>query len=150
MNDESVQGVFPTMATVLQPLSRPAKGTARAESVPVYAPLPSVWFGEDAELIERLLDFYPRKRPHKILDTTINGGRFWRGSKRPVVGIDIDPRHHPSVVADNAAMPVANESFDVLVYDPPHIPNQRKDNKKDFRTRFGLWLRSSKDNHYTC
>ena len=34
-------------------------------------------------------------------------------------------------------------------YDPPHIPNQGRDNKKDFNTRFGLVLRSSKENHYT-
>ena len=149
MNSESVQGVFPTMATVPQPLSRPAKGKARPEKVSAYAPLASVWYGEDAELLEHLLDFYPRKRPRKILDTTVNGGRFWRSSRRPVVGMDIDPRHHPNLVADNSAMPFSDKSFDVLVYDPPHIPNQGKDNKKDFGTRFGLVVRSSKENHYT-
>ena len=40
-------------------------------------------------------------------------------------------------------------TLDVIVYDPPHIPNQGKDNKKDFGSRFGLVLRSSKENHYT-
>lgn len=149
MNSESVQGVFPTMATVLQPLPRPAKSKTIGEESSGYAPLSSVWYGEDAELLERLLDFYPRKRPRKILDTTVNGSRFWRGSKRPVVGMDIDPRHHPNLVADNSAMPFGDNSFDVLVYDPPHIPNQGKDNKKDFGKRFGLVLRSSKENHYT-
>jgi hypothetical protein len=141
--------VFPTMATALQPLSRPAKGQARTEKASAYSPLASVWYGEDAELLERLLSFYPRKRPRKILNTTVNGGRFWRGSKRPVIGMDIDYRHHPNLVADNSAMPFGDRSFDVLVYDPPHIPNQGKDNKKDFGTRFGLVVRSSKENHYT-
>jgi hypothetical protein len=41
-----------------------------------YEPLGSVWDGGDAELIERLLVLYPRKRPRRILDATVNGGRF--------------------------------------------------------------------------
>jgi SAM-dependent methyltransferase len=149
MNDQSVQRVFPTMATALQPLSHPAKGKASAETDLAYAPLASVWFGEDAELIERLLDFYPRKRPRRILDATVNGGRFWRGSKRPVIGMDIDSHHRPMLVADNTAMPFRDASLDVVVYDPPHIPNQGKDKKKDFGVRFGLVAKSSKENHYT-
>lgn len=137
------------MASALQPISRPAKGRTGAESDSAYAPLASVWFKEDAELIERMLDFYPRKRPRKILDATVNGGRFWRGSNRPIIGMDIDRHHNPNVVADNKAMPFKDVSLDVVVYDPPHIPNQGRDNKKDFGTRFGLVLHSSKENHYT-
>src|SRR4051812_35703586 len=37
-----------------------------------YAPLESVWSGSDAELIERMLDFYPRTRPEAIPDATVN------------------------------------------------------------------------------
>ena len=116
---------------------------------PVYAPLPSVWDGDDAALIERLLAFYPRKRPRRILDATVNGGRFWHGSDRPVIGMDIEEKHHPAIVGDNTAMPFRSGSLDVVVYDPPHIPNQGKDNLKDFNTRFGLTLKSSKENGYT-
>ena len=114
-----------------------------------YEPLPSVWYDEDNELLERLLSFYPRRYPNMILDATVNGGRFWRGSKRPVIGIDTEYRHRPTLVADNTVMPFSNSSFDVVVYDPPHIPNQGKDKSKDFNTRFGLVLRSSKENNYT-
>ena len=145
---DSVQGVFPTMATVLQPLPRPAMPRTGARKTK-YELLPSVWEGEDTELLERLLDFYPRKKPRRILDATLNGGRFWRGSKRPIIGIDIEPSHRPNLVADNTAMPFRDGCFEVVVYDPPHIPNQGKDHKKDFNTRFGLVLRSSKENHYT-
>lgn len=113
-----------------------------------YEPLASVWFGDDAELIEQLLRFYPRRRPRKILDATVNRGRFWKGSKRRVIGLDIDSRHEPTVVGDNTNMPFSDGSFDVVVYDPPHIPNQGKDRSKDFRTRFGLVVRSAKENHY--
>lgn len=114
-----------------------------------YEPLGSVWDGDDAELIERLLNFYPRKRPKRILDATVNCGRFWRGSKRAVIGLDIDPRYRPTVVGDNTQMPFRTGAFDVVVYDPPHIPNQGRDNQKDFNFRFGLVLKSSKENGYS-
>jgi len=113
-----------------------------------YELLPSVWTAEDSELLERMLDFYPRKRPRRILDATVNGGRFWRESKRPVIGIDIEPRHKPAIIADNTAMPFKSGTFEVVVYDPPHIPNQGKDNEKDFNTRFGLVLKSLKECDY--
>ena len=64
------------------------KPESQRDRVSEYAPLASVWYGEDPELIEKLLSFYPRKRPRKILDATVNGGRFWRGSKRSIIGID--------------------------------------------------------------
>jgi hypothetical protein len=50
----------------------------------------------------------------------------WQGSKRSVLGLDIEILHHPDVVADNTGMPFRNEALDVVVYDPPHIPNQGK------------------------
>jgi hypothetical protein len=36
----------------------------------------------------------------------------------------------------------------VVIYDPPHVPNQGKDRSKDFNSRFGLVLRSSAQNGY--
>src|SRR5437764_854840 len=65
-----------------------------------YEPIASVWHGEDAELLERMLDFYPRTRPKRILDATVNRGRFWRDSERPVTGLDIDPACRPDILAD--------------------------------------------------
>jgi len=114
-----------------------------------YHPLPSVWDGEDAQLLELMLRFYPRRPPQRILDATINGGRFWRGSQRPVVGLDIDVRHRPHVVANHMRLPFKDCCFDVVVYDPPHIPNHGQDHAKDFTTRFGLVLRSPKACGYT-
>jgi SAM-dependent methyltransferase len=114
-----------------------------------YQPLPSVWVGEDSELLERLLDFYPRRRPRLILDATVNAGRFWRGSQRPVVGLDIERRHRPTVIGDNTCMPFADSCFDVVVYDPPHIPNQGRDRSKAFTVRFGLGATSLSQNGYS-
>jgi hypothetical protein len=114
-----------------------------------YEPLASVWYGEeDGQLLEQLLRFYPRKRPQRILDATVNGGRFWRDSRRSVVGLDIEPKHRPSVVGDNGLMPFRANAFDVVVYDPPHIPNQGRDQSKDFTRRFGLGARSPKEHGY--
>jgi hypothetical protein len=36
----------------------------------------------------------------------------------------------------------------VVVYDPPHVPNQGHDRSKDFNSRFGLVLRSSVEDGY--
>jgi hypothetical protein len=120
------------------------------EQLDAYAPLDSVWYGEeDAELVEQLLRFYPHSEPRLILDATVNGARFWRRSLRPVIGLDIDARHRPAICADNTAMPFASGMFDVVVYDPPHIPNQGRDRSKDFNIRFGLGERSAKENGYS-
>lgn len=113
-----------------------------------YEPLSSVWDRDDSELLELMLNFYPRTEPKVILDATINRGRFWIGSKRPVIGLDINSRYRPSVVGDNMQMPFKSNSLDAIVYDPPHIPNQGKDNQKDFQDRFGLVLKSPKENGY--
>jgi DNA modification methylase len=138
---------------VAKPAAKPSallfpemEGTSASTSS--YAPLPSVWEGTDSSLLERMLDFYPHKPPTAILDATVNAGRFWVGRQRNVTGLDIDPKHKPDVVGDNTDMPFDAESFDVVVYDPPHIPNQGKDKKKDFNKRFGLVLKSSLEQGY--
>ena len=113
-----------------------------------YRLIPSVWDGEDCALLEVMLDFYPRQPPQRILDATVNTRRFWRGSQRPMIGIDVNPYFRPDMVADNLAMPFRDEVFDVVVYDPPHIPNQGKDKSKDFNTRFGLVLKASAQQGY--
>ncbi len=127
-------------------VSQDSESTVAASST--YEPLPSVWFGDDTELLEKMLCFYPHQQPKDILDATINAGRFWRGSHRKVTGMDIDARFGPDIHADNCNMPCKDASFDVVVYDPPHIPNQGKDRSKDFNDRFGLVLKSLADNGY--
>ncbi len=134
-------------AETLPPVQRQA--TFGPEWRKRYEPLASIWTGDDAELLEELLRFYPRKVPKRILDATVNGGRFWRGSKRQIVGLDIESRHSPHVVGDNSSLPFRNGVFEVVVYDPPHIPNQGKDRSKDFNTRFGLGRRVPKELQYS-
>ena len=113
-----------------------------------YNPLPSVWHEGDAELLDRMLAFYPAESPRRILDATVNAGRFWRGSDHKVVGLDIIHSHQPHVVGDNRLMPFADACFDAVVYDPPHVPNQGRDKSKDFNDRFGLTLKAGRDQGY--
>ncbi len=124
-------------------------GDAHADDIGKgYQPLPSVWSGTDAELLRQLLDFYPRKKPQRILDATVNARRFWDGARRNVIGLDRNSKFHPDVIADNCRMPFKRSVFDVVVYDPPHVPNQGRDRSKDFNSRFGLVLKSSAENGY--
>lgn len=113
-----------------------------------YQPLPSVWEGEDAELLEKMLQFYPKTQPGRLLDATANSKRFWRHSTRPVIGMDIELRYRPDVLGTSLSMPFKGQSFDVVVYDPPHVPNQGKDKQKDFGVRFGLGSKSSANTNY--
>ena len=119
-----------------------------APKEPSYAPLSSVWDGEDSDLLEAMLRFYPRRPPARILDATVNAGRFWRGSPRRIIGLDLERRVRPTIQGTNLQIPFRSGVFDVVVYDPPHVPNQGTDREKDFTTRFGLNVRSSKATGY--
>ena len=113
-----------------------------------YQPPSSVWTGEDPELLESMLSFYPKRPPNLILDATMNAGRFWRGSTRGVIGLDIEPRFRPAILADNTHLPLASAALDAIIYDPPHVPNQGRDKQKDFNSRFGLVVKSSRATGY--
>ncbi len=112
----------------------------------------SVWTGSDAGLLDRLLDFYPASPVQTILDCTYNAGRIWKGSRFRglITSMDIDPAHEPDLIDDNRIMgEVPDKSFDVVVYDPPHVPNQGRDRSKDFQKRFGLTSRAGKADGYS-
>lgn len=61
----------------------------------------------------------------RILDVTHNVGRIWRGLPYQVHRSDSDPHlhadGHTDTVADFRALPFDDGSWDVLVFDPPHI-----------------------------
>ena len=69
-----------------------------------YAPLSSIWEGSDGDLLEAMFTFYATIPPEPILDATYNAGRFWKGSRRQVVSMDIDPQYKPMIVGDNRKM----------------------------------------------
>ena len=116
-----------------------------------YRPISSVWEGSDGGLLEEILNFYSVIPPDPILDATYNTGRMWNGSDRPVVSMDIDPRYNPDIVADNREMPgVPDESFSVVVYDPPHVgPQGRDKSSKRFDVDFGATMACGKEHDWS-
>ncbi len=83
----------------------------------------SVFLGRDNVLLTEMLDFYSFPGA-LILDCTANKRRMWKGiecSPSPVF-MDIDETVKPDVVGDFCNMPFEAESFDLIVFDPPHLP----------------------------
>ena len=87
-----------------------------------YQPISSVWEGSDGDLLEAMFKFYATVPPEPILDATYNAGRFWKGSTRRIVSMDIDPQYKPIIVGDNRKMTgVPSAKFGSVVsvvYDP--------------------------------
>ena len=116
-----------------------------------YQPLSSVWERTDGELLEAIFNFYPTIKPEPILDATYNTGRFWKGSKRQVVSMDIEPRHEPMIVADNRTMVgVPSNTYGTVVYDPPHVGPQGRDKSvKRFDVDFGATMECGKEHGWS-
>ena len=116
-----------------------------------YSPLSSVWDGTDGDLLDAMFAFYPTIDPEPILDATHNAGRFWKGSNRAVVSMDIDPNHEPMIVADNRVMAgVPDAEYGTVVYDPPHVgPQGRDKSSKRFDVDFGATMRCGADEGWT-
>lgn len=111
-----------------------------------YQPLSSVWEGADSEMLEAMFSFYAAIDPEPILDATYNAGRFWKGSRRRVVSMDINPRYQPMIIADNREMAgVPSAHFGAIVYDPPHVgPQGRDKSTKKFDVDFGATVECGK------
>lgn len=101
----------------------------------------SVIEGRDPQVLQTALDFYARPGAH-VLDVTANRRRMWEGVvwSGPVRWMDIDPRVNPDVVGDFTAMPLPDASFDVLIFDPPHLPAAAGSAASDpqMRVNYGL------------
>jgi hypothetical protein len=116
-----------------------------------YQAITSVWEGMDGDLIEAMLRFYPTINPEPILDATYNAGRFWRGSTREVVSMDIDPQYQPMIVGDNRKMRgVPSAHYGVVIFDPPHVGPQGRDKSiKRFDVDFGATMACGKEQDWT-
>src|SRR5579863_10767382 len=124
-----------------------ANGQASLDGISTYEPISSVWEGSDGELLEAMFGFYATIPPEPILDATYNAGRFWKGSRRRVVSMDIDPQHKPMIVGDNREMiGVPSAKFGAVVFDPPHVgPQGRDKSRKRFDVDFGATVECGKE-----
>jgi len=58
----------------------------------------------------------------RILDLSAGKRSIWFDRLyKDTVFVDIRPEVHPTVVADTTELPFANEFFDFIVFDPPHV-----------------------------
>jgi len=115
-----------------------------------YEPISSVWERTDSELLEAMFGFYASIDPEPILDATYNAGRFWKGSRRRVISMDLDPRYQPMIVGDNRKMTgVPSAHFGTVVYDPPHVgPQGRDKSRKKFDVDFGATVECGKEQNW--
>jgi SAM-dependent methyltransferase len=81
----------------------------------------SIVNGRDKDVIPLLLQVHAPEAP-RILDATHNRGVMWKGLPYAVTSLDIAAEYEPDCVADCRAMPLADASFDVIAFDPPHLP----------------------------
>jgi hypothetical protein len=83
----------------------------------------SVMDARDPEVLRLMLDFYGWPAA-QVIDVTANERRMWKGVDHPggVTYADIDPAMQPDLLADFRALPCDPESYDIIVFDPPHLP----------------------------
>lgn len=140
---DPVQLAWRTVQETIRRVASPSNGKS-------YRPISSVWEGSDGELLEEIFRFYPVIPVEPILDATYNSGRFWKGSLRQVISMDIDPKYKPMIVGDNRKMKgVPSAHFGVVIFDPPHVgPQGRDKSRKRFDVDFGATVECGKKQNW--
>lgn len=83
----------------------------------------SVVYGRDRDVIPKLLTVHAVENP-RIIDVTYNRGVMWKGTGFLPHRSDISRELSPDAdtIADCRSTPFPAESFDVVAFDPPHLP----------------------------
>jgi hypothetical protein len=83
----------------------------------------SVILGRDRDVIPVLLDVHAVASP-RILDVTFNKGVMWKGTGLTPHRSDVSREMSPDAdtIADCRDLPFPPGSFDVIAFDPPHLP----------------------------
>lgn len=108
----------------------------------------SVMLARDPEVLQTMLGFYAQPGA-KVIDVTANARRMWDGVVWPdVTFADIDPAMDPDIIGDFRALPVEDASYDVVVFDPPHLPVAAASPMSDqrFAANYGLGTAPQADN----
>lgn len=102
----------------------------------------STLHGKDFRAIEILMEVHCENRDSPfILDCTHNKGTMWKGcSFSPSVKTDLDPTHPIDLAANFMSLPFRDEVFDVVVFDPPHLPTNAAsaNSSRIWEKRYGI------------
>ena len=113
----------------------------------------SVIEGRDPLVLTTMLSFYASPGA-RVLDATANRRKMWTGveHKGEMVFMDIDPEVKPDVVGDFREMPFPADNFDVIVFDPPHLPVAAASPQSSVRYKrdYGLARSAHADNISEC
>lgn len=99
----------------------------------------STGFFNDQEILLNILEIHAVNNP-LILDVTYNSGKMWKGLDLEVTKCDINKHFPIDVNCDFLFLPFKPNTFDVIVFDPPHLPNcsDTKTSNKQFVDNYGL------------
>lgn len=102
----------------------------------------SIIQGRDPLVLKTMLDFYAKPEAN-VLDVTANSRKMWKGVSHvgKVTYMDIDPGVNPDVAGDfTKTLPFDKETFDVVVFDPPHLPEAAGSTKSlaQYKKDYGL------------
>jgi hypothetical protein len=83
----------------------------------------SVVLGRDRDVIPLLLAMHAPSEP-RIVDVTYNRGVMWKGTGVTPHRSDVSQEMSPDAetIADCRSLPFADNSYDVIAFDPPHLP----------------------------
>ncbi len=83
----------------------------------------TVLLGNDGEAINTLMGVHSPSECPRILDVTYNTGKIWKGTNYKPVRMDIDSDLDLDVVGDFKNIPFSDSFFQVIIFDPPHLPS---------------------------
>lgn len=98
----------------------------------------------DSEIIDSLLKIHAPGREHhlEILDCTHNTGKMWVGSNadKRLTTMDIDSSYKVDFYGDFKCLTsyFGKNAFDVIVFDPPHLPNASEGASGIYESHYGI------------
>ena len=100
----------------------------------------SVLFGTDNKVIPILIKLHSSASDPLVFDCTYNKGTMWKDLSYNIVKSDVDSTFSVDVVSDFFQMPFRDSVFDVVAYDPPHLPTHAasKNSSKIWERRYGI------------
>ena len=112
-----------------------------------YAGYKSVLNGPDSAAIAILINLHSENKDPRILDCTWGRGAIWRGcAYQPDIRLDLRPMPGLDVRGDFNALGLATASFDVVIFDPPHIPAYRGEGGGIYSHRYGIGADCGQEN----